>query len=168
MKGINFKKTAALLTALALISGAAMLAGCGKSDDAKNNKNSSSFEKKANEKTDEKKSVNSGGQSDDTKKPDNASANQNETAASGGNQSGNAAQNEQTKYGNAEVYTDSKGNKAAKTEDGTEVELTSENLQNLMTEYAKVKGRGSEEEKKILDQIQVILEVQQAQAGSGN
>lgn len=166
MKGINFKKTAALLTALALISGAYMLAGCGKSDDAKNNKNSSSSEKKTNEKNDKNK--NSDGQSDDTKKSDNASANQNETAASGSNQSGNAAQNEQTKYGNAEVYTDSKGNKAAKTEDGTEVELTSENLQNLMTEYAKVKGSGSEEEKKILDQIQVILEVQQAQAGSGN
>ncbi len=166
MKGINFKKTAALLTALALISGASMLAGCGKSDDAKKNKNSSSSEKKTNEKTDKNK--NSDGQSDNTKKSDNASANQNETAASGGNQSGNAAQNEQTKYGNAEVYTDSKGNKAAKTEDGTEVELTSENLQNLMTEYAKVKGSGSEEEKKILDQIQVILEVQQAQAGSGN
>ncbi|MDY3304734.1 MAG: hypothetical protein SOW78_10785 [Clostridia bacterium] len=160
MKGINFKKTAALLTALALISGASMLAGCGKSDEAKNNKNSSSSEKKTNEKTDKNK--NSDGQSD------NASANQNETAASGSNQSGNSAQNEQTKYGNAEVYTDSKGNKAAKTEDGTEVELTSENLQNLMTEYAKVKGSGSEEEKKILDQIQVILEVQQAQAGSGN
>ncbi len=166
MKGINFKKTAALLTALALISGASMLAGCGKSDDAKNNKNSSSSEKKTNEKNDKNK--NSDGQSDNTKKSDNASANQNETAASGSNQSGNAAQNEQTKYGNAEVYTDSKGNKAAKTEDGTEVELTSENLQNLMTEYAKVKGSGSEEEKKILDQIQVILEVQQAQAGSGN
>lgn len=166
MKGINLKKTAALLTALALISGAAMLAGCGKSDDAKNNKNSSSSEKKTNEKNDKNK--NSDGQSDNTKKSDNASANQNETVASGSNQSGNAAQNEQTKYGNAEVYTDSKGNKAAKTEDGTEVELTSENLQNLMTEYTKVKGSGSEEEKKILDQIQVILEVQQAQAGSGN
>lgn len=70
---------------------------------------------------------------------------------------------EETKYGDAEVYTNEAGNPAAKTESGVEVELTGENMQKLMDEYAAVQGSGSEEEKALLDQIQVLLEVSQNQ-----
>ena len=39
------------------------------------------------------------------------------------------------KYENAQVYENKDGNPAAKTEDGTEVELTGENMQSLYAEY---------------------------------
>ena len=62
------------------------------------------------------------------------------------------------KYEDAEVYENKDGNPAAKTEDGTEVELTGENMQSLFAEYEKVRGTGSEKEKELLDKMQVILE----------
>lgn len=69
---------------------------------------------------------------------------------------------EDTKYGDAEIYETKEGVPAAKTESGTEVELTGENLQNLFAEYEKEKGSGSEREKELLDQLQLILETQGA------
>ena len=62
------------------------------------------------------------------------------------------------KYEDAEVYENKDGKPAAKTEDGTEVELTGENMQSLFAEYEKVRGTGSEKEKELLDKMQVILE----------
>lgn len=70
---------------------------------------------------------------------------------------------EETKYGDAEVYTNDNGKPAAKTESGVEVELTGENMGKLLEDYQKVQGSGSEEEKALLDQIQVILEATQGQ-----
>ena len=64
-----------------------------------------------------------------------------------------------SKYSDAEVYTNEKGNPAAKTESGVEVELTPDNVARLFEEYEKVKGTNSEREKELLDQIQLILEV---------
>ena len=69
-----------------------------------------------------------------------------------------APSKEETKYGNAEIYNNESGNPAAKTENGTEVELTNENMNKLFEEYQKVQGSGSDEEKELLDQIQLILE----------
>lgn len=67
---------------------------------------------------------------------------------------------ENTKYGDTEVYENDKGVPVAKTESGVEVELTGDNLQKLFAEYEKVKGSGSDEEKELLDQLQLILETQ--------
>ena len=61
------------------------------------------------------------------------------------------------KYADVEIY-EKEGVKYAKTEDGTEVEMTGENLQDMMQEYVKVQGSGTDEEKEILDRIQVILD----------
>lgn len=63
-----------------------------------------------------------------------------------------------TKYGNAPTYQTEDGKTAAKTESGTEVELTGENLAKIYAEYEKVKGSGSDREKELLDQLQLILE----------
>ncbi len=61
------------------------------------------------------------------------------------------------KYGDAEVYK--KGDSSyAKTDDGIEVELSEKNLQRLFEEYTKVQGSGSDKEKELLNQIQLILE----------
>ncbi len=68
---------------------------------------------------------------------------------------------ENTKYGDAEIYDNTNGVPSAKTESGVEVELTGDNLQKLFAEYEKVKGSGSETEKALLDQIQLILETQE-------
>ena len=65
---------------------------------------------------------------------------------------------ENTKYGEDDVYTNASGVPAAKTESGTEVELTGETLQELMDEYGKVTGTGTPEEKELLEKIQVLLE----------
>lgn len=65
---------------------------------------------------------------------------------------------EDTLYGNAEIYTNENGKPAAKTNDGTEVEFTTENMQKLFAEYEKESGTGSEREKELLDQIQLFLE----------
>ncbi len=65
--------------------------------------------------------------------------------------------------GNAEVYTNDNGKPAAKTESGVEVELSGENMNKLLEDYQKVQGSGSEEERAVLDQIQVILEATQGQ-----
>lgn len=62
------------------------------------------------------------------------------------------------KYEDAKVYENKDGKPTAKTEDGTEVELTGENMQSLYAEYEKVRGTGSEKEKELLDKMQVILE----------
>lgn len=67
-----------------------------------------------------------------------------------------------TKYGDAEVYTNDDGKDAAKTESGVEVELSGDNLQKLYGEYQKVAGTGSDKEKELLDQIQLILEASQS------
>ena len=67
-----------------------------------------------------------------------------------------------TKYGDAEVYTNADGKDAAKTESGVEVELSGDNLQKLYGEYQKVAGTGSDKEKELLDQIQLILEASQS------
>lgn len=61
------------------------------------------------------------------------------------------------KYGDAEVY-EKDGKPYAKTDDGKEVELTDENMGKLLEKYAKVQGSGSEEERDLLNQIQVFLE----------
>ena len=61
------------------------------------------------------------------------------------------------KYEDVAIY-ERDGKKYAKTESGTEVELSGENLQRLMTEYVLVQGTGSEKEKELLDQMQVILD----------
>ena len=65
--------------------------------------------------------------------------------------------NENTKYGDAKVY-EKDGVPHAKTQKGEEVELSGESLMELMAEYEKVKGSGSEKEKELLDKIQLILE----------
>jgi len=70
---------------------------------------------------------------------------------------------EETKYGDAEVYQNENGNPAAKTESGVEVELTQENMEKLFNEYQAVQGSNSDEERALLDQIQVLLEVSQNQ-----
>ena len=64
---------------------------------------------------------------------------------------------EKTKYGKSEVYNKD-GKNYAKTDDGQEVELSGENMQKLLADYEKVKGTGSDEEKDILNKLQVILE----------
>lgn len=63
-----------------------------------------------------------------------------------------------TKYGNAPTYQNEEGKTAAKTESGTEVELTGENMAKIYAEYEKVKGSGSDRERELLDQLQLILE----------
>ena len=68
-----------------------------------------------------------------------------------------SSENENTKYGDAKVY-EKDGVPHAKTEEGEEVELSGESLMELMAEYEKVKGSGSEKEKELLDKIQLILE----------
>ena len=71
--------------------------------------------------------------------------------------SSSASENENTKYGDAKVY-EKNGVPHAKTQKGEEVELSSESFMELMAEYEKVKGSGSEKEKELLDKIQLILE----------
>lgn len=66
-------------------------------------------------------------------------------------------QQEKMKYEDADIY-EKEGKKYAKTEDGTEVEFSGENMQALMEEYMQVQGTGSEKEKELLDQMQVILD----------
>ena len=63
------------------------------------------------------------------------------------------------KYSDNEVYKGDDGKEYSKTEDGTEVEITGDNFQALLEEYEKVKGTGSEREKELLDQIQVIMDI---------
>ena len=84
-------------------------------------------------------------------------------AASDGNvtapaEAPSAPAKEDTLYGDAEIYTNENGKPAAKTNDGTEVEFTTENMQKLFAEYEKESGTGSEREKELLDQIQLFLE----------
>ena len=67
------------------------------------------------------------------------------------------AQDTPGKYADAEIY-EKEGKKYAKTEDGTEVEMSGDNLQKMMKDYSKVQGSGSAEEKEILDKMQVILD----------
>ncbi len=62
------------------------------------------------------------------------------------------------KYENVDVYENADGNKAAKTESGEEVELTGESMQEIYAQYEKVRGTGSQEEKELLDKLQLILE----------
>lgn len=66
------------------------------------------------------------------------------------------------KYSDNEVYKGDDGKEYSKTEDGTEVEITGDNFQALLEEYEKVKGTGSEREKELLDQIQVIMDIMSA------
>lgn len=63
------------------------------------------------------------------------------------------------KYFDNEVYTGDDGKEYSKTEEGTEVEITGDNLKTLMEEYEKVKGTGSEREKELLEQLQVIIDI---------
>ncbi len=97
--------------------------------------------------------------SDGTSSADNNEAKE-DAAVTENNQADNnapAQDNTPKKYGDAEVYQ--KDDKPyAKTDDGKEVELTDDNLQKLLEAYAKVQGSGSQEEKDILNQIQVFLE----------
>ncbi len=78
--------------------------------------------------------------------------------SSDSNQEQSSAAAPDSKYGEAEVYQNDKGNPAAKTEDGTEVELTGESMESIYSEYEKVKGSGSEKERELLDKLQLILE----------
>ncbi|MBO5370788.1 MAG: hypothetical protein J6B23_08955 [Clostridia bacterium] len=120
-----------------------------------------SSDKKADKK---EKTSNSASQSTETKttEPDNT-----EVPAAPQTSDGNvtapaeapsAPAKENTLYGDAEIYTNESGNPAAKTNDGTEVEFTTENMQKLFAEYEKESGTGSEREKELLDQIQLFLE----------
>lgn len=68
-----------------------------------------------------------------------------------------SSENENSKYKDAKVY-EKDGVPYAKTEKGIEVELSGESLMELMAEYEKVKGSGSEKESELLDKIQLILE----------
>ena len=72
-------------------------------------------------------------------------------------QNQSSADNVKPKYADAEIY-EKDGVKYAKTEDGTEVEMTGDNLRSMMEDYSKVQGSDSEEEREILDRIQVILD----------
>jgi len=78
-------------------------------------------------------------------------------APTGNSQTEEPSQEVAPKYEGVEIY-EKNGKKYAKTEDGTEVELSGENLQYLMGEYAKVQGTGSQREKELLDQMQIILD----------
>lgn len=71
--------------------------------------------------------------------------------------SSDSSKEENTKYGDAKVY-EKDGVPHAKTQKGVEVELSGESLMELMAEYEKVKGSGSQKEKELLDKIQLILE----------
>lgn len=73
--------------------------------------------------------------------------------------SSDSSKDENTKYENVKVYK--KGSVPyAKTEDGIEVELSADSFMELMAEYKKVKGSGSEKERELLDKIQLIIEAQ--------
>ena len=101
---------------------------------------------------------------DDGKNPDSESENAQEEIEGdlpSSNDDVISSSDGETKYGDAEVYTNKNGNRAAKTESGVEVEFTEENITKLFEEYEKEKGSGSEREKEILDQIQLILEATQ-------
>lgn len=84
-------------------------------------------------------------------------------ASDGDTDAKNSDQTVNTKYGEAEVYQNDKGMPSAKTESGEEVELTTPSLEDLMGQYDKVKGSGSEDEKELLDKIQLILDVAQSE-----
>ncbi|MBR2404311.1 MAG: hypothetical protein IKA95_01480 [Clostridia bacterium] len=60
--------------------------------------------------------------------------------------------------GNTEEYTNADGKDIVKTESGAEVEVSGENFARLYREYKKVSGTGSDEEKELLEQLQLILE----------
>ncbi len=90
-----------------------------------------------------------------TKTPEAPSSSQNNDESK--EVSSASSQNENTKYGDAKVY-EKDGVPHAKTQKGIEVELSGESLMELMAEYEKVKGSGSEKEKELLDKIQLILE----------
>lgn len=122
------KKIITLITALALVG--SVFTGCSSKESSKNN--------------DEKKTA------------ETTSAATVESVASDAGKS--AEENQNTKYGNAEVYTNDEGKKAAKTESGVEIELSTDKLAELYGEYQKVQGSGSDAERELLDQIQLILE----------
>ncbi|MBR5505358.1 MAG: hypothetical protein IKV73_03525, partial [Clostridia bacterium] len=98
---------------------------------------------------------------DDGAEVDTSSAAQSQTESASDAQTASEPSAD-TKYGDAEVYTNADGKDAAKTESGVEVELSGDNLQKLYGEYQKVAGTGSDKEKELLDQIQLILEASQS------
>lgn len=62
------------------------------------------------------------------------------------------------KYAGVETYVNDKGNKAAKTDSGVEVEITAENFEQLMTEYQVVSETDPQRAKELLDQIQIFFD----------
>jgi len=143
----KFLKT--LTAALAAISIVCAFAGCSsdeKADSPKKADSSASSEKSADSKEDTS-----------SNNPSDAVAASSAQPADGAVLNA-APASEDTKYGDAEIYTNDNGNPAAKTEDGTEVELTTESINELFKEYEKVKDTDSEEEAAILEQLQLFLE----------
>lgn len=104
----------------------------------------------ADNKTDVSKDDKESGKTSDTKDENTESAKEEASAP------------QDTKYTEEDVYEKEDGVLAAKTESGTEVELTGESLQKIFAEYEEVKGSGSEREKELLDQLQLIFDTQGA------
>lgn len=69
-----------------------------------------------------------------------------------------SAADEPSKYGEVPVYKNNDGKPTAKTESGEEVEITGESMQEIYAQYEKVRGTGSQEERDLLDKLQLILE----------
>jgi len=64
----------------------------------------------------------------------------------------------QSGFGNTEEYTNADGNEVVKTKSGVEVEVSGENFARLYGEYKKVSGTGSDKEKELLEQLQLVIE----------
>lgn len=159
---INFMKLFAVLASLCIAVSA--FASCGEKSKAPENdkalteteaNETPSSDKESSKKGELKEEVKEEakeGVKEETKEDTKEDAKQ-ESASAGENSQGKISD----KYGNAEVY-EKDGKPYAKTDDGKEVELTDENMGRLLEKYAKVQGSGSEEEKDLLNQIQVFLE----------
>ena len=174
---MNMKKYIALVLGIMMV--AATLCGCGSDEKAKTDEKSEAGttqvtetkkadDKEAAKEEDKKEDVTADEKVAETspekeEKKDSDTSNKENNSSEKihpGMPEGTAgiADMENTKYGEDDVYTKANGVPAAKTESGTDVELTGETLQELMNEYGKVTGTGTPEEKELLEKIQVLLE----------
>jgi len=87
----------------------------------------------------------------------NSSAQEKETTTVQNEESLSSDDETPGKYSDIEIY-EKDSIKYGKTDNGTEVEISGDNFQYLMSEYMKVKGNNSDEEKNLLDKLQVILD----------
>lgn len=62
------------------------------------------------------------------------------------------------KYTGIDTYTNEKGNKAAMTDSGVEVEITADNFKQLMNEYMALSQTDPEKAEELLDQIQIFFD----------